>query len=191
MEPRTRFAIGGAATVVASVAVVCAVALTNSVALADTRGVAIGGTPLVVPRAVATPEPTATVDAPVASSATPTPTPEVSVAPAEPDASVEVVPAPAPHEVDAPEADAPETVEEIDLDAAAAAGRWAELREWAAAKGWSSGRIDAWIANLEKNFARSQEPATDRLGGADHIERRSAVDESEESQSRETPDQRD
>ncbi len=37
METRTRFAIGGVSTVVASVAVVCAVALTNSVALADSR----------------------------------------------------------------------------------------------------------------------------------------------------------
>ena len=38
MESRTRLAIGGMATVAASVAVVCAVAMTTSVALADVRG---------------------------------------------------------------------------------------------------------------------------------------------------------
>ena len=49
VESRTRLAIGGMATVAASVAVVCAVAMTNSVALADAAGAPVGADPVVVP----------------------------------------------------------------------------------------------------------------------------------------------
>src|SRR6478735_2426084 len=63
LDSRTRFAIGGVSTVVASVAVVCAVALTNSVALVDSAGAPAGAQPVVVP----TPSGTIQTDSPTPS----------------------------------------------------------------------------------------------------------------------------
>jgi hypothetical protein len=65
MESRTRLAIGGMATVAASVTVICVVALTNSVALSETAGSPIDAAPVVVPAS----------DDPEAVDETPSPTP--------------------------------------------------------------------------------------------------------------------
>ena len=49
MEGRTRLAIGGMSTVAASVAVICAVALTNSMSLSDSEGSTVQASRIVVP----------------------------------------------------------------------------------------------------------------------------------------------
>ena len=70
VEGRTRLALGGMATVAASVAVVCAVAMTTTVALADSAGSPAGARSVIVPASATTP---------VAASATPSPTPAPQV----------------------------------------------------------------------------------------------------------------
>lgn len=153
MESRTRFAIGGVSTVAASVAVICAVALTNSLALSDAAGSPVGAAPLVIPSpSVAEPEETPE-PAP-----TPKPTSRQIETPKPPVA--EVVPAPAPEVVtprqDASSAEQPDGAanrpSEDDVVAEAeASGSWDSAREWAARLGWTKERIDAWIARLEQS----------------------------------------
>lgn len=161
VESRTRFVIGGMSTVAASVAVICAVALTNSIALSEAAGSAIDAAPVVVPSS---------------NIAETTETPAAS--PADADAPVtpvaEVVPAPAP-EVVSPRKGAPvaeqsagaahgPSEDEVIADAEAS-GSWDSAREWAAGLGWSQERIDAWIARLERSRGsvsdRSHEGSTD------------------------------
>lgn len=153
MESRTRFAIGGVSTVAASVAVICAVALTNSLALSDAAGSSIGAAPVVVPSSsVAEPEETPE----------PAPTPKPTSRPIEtPKAPVaEVVPAPAPEVVtprqDASSAEQPDGTanppsEDDVIAEAETSGSWDSAREWAAGLGWTKERIDAWIARLEQS----------------------------------------
>lgn len=159
MDARTGLVIGGMTAVAASVAVVTAVALANTAALADSPGTTVASERVVVPAAAspsATPQsmPAATSD-----SLVPSAEPEVVQAPA----PVEVVPsestgargytAPSTPEVVAPIA--PEASADVDaaIAAAQAAGSWDSLRSWAAAQGWSSGRLDALIARLERETA--------------------------------------
>ena|GEM_PF-1716208 len=166
MEARTGLVIGGMTAVAASIAVVTAVALANTAALADSPGASIASAHVVVPAAAtptATPQPT-----PV-----PTTTPDALAPSAEP----EVVEAPAPVVVAPPESTtsqtpaapatgpqvaepaAPAVAGDIDsaIAAAKAAGTWEALRSWATAHGWSSGRIDALVARLQREIADQNE----------------------------------
>ena len=149
VEGRTRLAIGGVATFAASVAVVCAVAMTTSSALADSAGAAAGARSVIVPvsaAATASVVPTPATSAPGPAARTPADQPET-------------VPAPAPEDIASPlganasagEASAaPEDqlIAEIEqsgsLDAAYA---------WAQQRGWQPARVDAWIARLEAKVA--------------------------------------
>ena len=164
MEGRTRLALGGMATVAASVAVVCAVAMTTSVALADSAGSPAGAESVVVPASAA--------------SAAASATPEASTAPVTPQAPAdrpETVPAPEPEDVASPpivqtqvgepsaETEDQFVTEVQESGSSDAAYAWAEQR------GWSSARIDAWIARLESKAAEKvrKNADSDRLTSSD------------------------
>ncbi|KAA9110133.1 hypothetical protein [Microbacterium rhizomatis] len=172
MGARMRLAVGGVATVAASIAVVCAVAVTNSAALADSAGtrVALARIDVPAPAPSAMPSPAATTAAP----ATPDPS---TTAP-----SAETVPAPAPEDVapsassgsgtvstDASVPAAPtvvETPEQDFLAGAAASGGWDRLVQWARTRGWSDADIARWVARnhdqmteFEARWRASQTPA--------------------------------
>lgn len=166
MDARTGLVVGGMTAVAASVAVVCAVAMTNTAALKDSPATTVASSRILVPASSSTP------------SATPTPT--LTQAPAVPD-EAEVVEAPAPTEVEPPastadnpprtpppaaqpQAGAPAGDVESAIEAARVAGTWDSLRAWAAANGWSDGRIDSLIKRLE----RAAE--ADRLSGGDQLQ---------------------
>jgi hypothetical protein len=140
VESRTRFAIGGVSTVVASVAVVCAVALTNSVALADVAGAPVAATPIVVP----SPSPSARAVAPAQPRVT-------RVAPTAETPAAEAVPAPAPIVVadHAATQVSGQTADQAVAEAEAS-GTWQPVRDWATRNQWSQERIDAWILRLEE-----------------------------------------
>ena len=170
VQARTGLVIGGVTAVAASIAVVTAVALTNTLALTDSRGTSLASERVVVP--------SATVP-----SASPRATPTVT-SEALPPADVEVVEAPAPLVVDnssgsqeartpptpaappaaqpAPDTAAPATPAEIEpaIAAAKAAGSWDGLRTWALAHGWTAARIDALVARLDREMA-AQAPGAD------------------------------
>jgi hypothetical protein len=209
VESRTRFAIGGMSTVVASVAVICAVALTNTVALSDSAGVPVKATPVVVPSPSASAD-VARVPASVA--------PRTSAALVVPDA--EAVPAPAPIAVTTT---APSATSEPTSAAAVAeaeeSGSWEPVRAWANGNGWSQNRIDAWIQRLEEKRPAAADrisddaapqpaeiPPADEAGrltasespeisaqADEGTERRSAKSDagSKKTQSRDSPDRRD
>ena len=147
VESRTRLAIGGMATVAASVAVVCVVAMTSNAAMADVTGAPTGSRPVVLPSA-----PVPSVPAPSASAVPPA---AQAPAPVEP----ETVPAPEPYDVTAPPsssvaADDPSAATEEQLLAEAlATGTWDGVRAWAVERGWDSARVDAWIAKLQVRLA--------------------------------------
>jgi len=144
-----RLAVGGAATVAASVAVVCAVALSNAAALADTAGRPLAFERVEVPLATSSPTPAAS---PLV---VPTPTPQ----PPSASESPETVPAPEPLEVAPatpapraaePSAPAPEsavTPDQSGRQAAASAAAWERLLRWAHSKGWSDADVAEWIAD--------------------------------------------
>lgn len=157
MDGRTRLAIGGIATVAASVAVICTVALTNSAALSHADAVTIRAPKIVVPEGART--------AAAQPTPQPAPSPKKTSEPADPidtAPAAEIVPAPAPVIVapsvpsapePSPSAPAPEQASAGDEEAIAEAvrtGAWDTIREWAAGWGWSSERIEAWIAKLQK-----------------------------------------
>jgi hypothetical protein len=158
VESRTRYAIGGVSTVIASVAVVCAVALTNSVALADSAGVPVRSSGVVVP----TPTASGTVAAAPSAVAIATP-------PAAPEASAaETVPAPDPIAVAAqtlPTEDSQSTAEAAVVEGEAS-GDWNAVRQWANRNGWDQGRIDAWVERLEQKRAA----AVDRPSNAPKVD---------------------
>jgi len=178
VEARTGLVIGGITAVAASVAVVTAVAFSNTAALADSRGTSIASEHVVVPSAAS---PSATPRA------TPTVTPEALT----PSAQAEVVEAPAPVVVDPPApasppppsvpattpevaqpaAPAPPTDLESAIAAAKASGTWDAIRNWASAHGWSTGRIDALLARLERE--RAQWQGDDTSWGTDSSGRQS------------------
>lgn len=167
MESRTRMAIGGMATVAASVTVICVVALTNSLSLADSAGSPIGAPPVVVPVSGGS-----TPSASPTPAATPRATPSPSTAPVEPVSeatsdpettppSAEVVPAPearivtpaAPTAEPEPRPDPEPAVPSTLKDALAqvrSTGSWDPLRAWAESRGWSDERLDRLIEELER-----------------------------------------
>jgi hypothetical protein len=162
VDSRTRLAIGGMATVAASVAVVCVVAMTSSIALADAAGAPIGSRPVVVPSATssATPTPSRSAVPPHA---------QVPVVVDEP----ETVPAPEPEDVAASQDSSAEAtepsaaVEDALVAAVAAAGSWDAARLWAEQQGWPAGRVDAWIERLAAKLERTGATAPDRLASVD------------------------
>ena len=147
MDSRTRLAIGGMATVAASIAVVCAVAMSTSVALADVAGAPAGARPVIVPSSTATPS----------STASPSPVP---VAPpvAAPVVPAETVPVPEPEDVAHPTQQAPAgdpsaaTQEQLIADVIAS-GSWDAVYAWAEQHGWPPARVDAWIARIDAQVA--------------------------------------
>lgn len=160
MDARARLVIGGMTTVAASVAVVCTVALTNSVALAESPGSSIASARVLVPAASpaadsASPDPVVAESAPQAAAQ-----PEVVEAPAPivvegtesvgADDSAAVADPPAP-----PAPPAPETPASADaaVEASVKAGTWDAVRSWALAHGWSQERIAEWITRLEQERA--------------------------------------
>lgn len=153
--------MGGMATVAASVAVVCAVAMTNSVALADSPGVDVAAARVLVPAASSgtTPETSASTGAVHRPEVAEAPAP-VDVADSAPSAPVEpsttpVTPASAAPEP-APAAPAPPASAGEAVDASHRAGTWDAVRAWALAHGWSQKRIDAWISRLEEERAAAE-----------------------------------
>jgi hypothetical protein len=149
VDSRTRLAIGGVTTVAASIAVVCAVAMTTSAALVDSAGASIGARPVVVPTSAASPTPIAR---PSTVPATP---PPAALVPAQP----ETVPAPEPEDIAEPSAAQTAVIEpsaetEQQLTAAvAASGSWDAVYAWADRHGWSQARTEAWIARLDAKIA--------------------------------------
>ena len=146
MEGRTRLALGGMATVAASVAVVCAVAMSTTVALADSAGSPAGARSVIVPASAATP---------VAASATPSPTPQPQV----PAVEAETVPAPEPEDVasviapQTPTGEQASATEDEIVAEVEESGSWDDAYAWAQKRGWSAARIEAWIARLESKIA--------------------------------------
>lgn len=178
MESRTRLAIGGMATVAASVTVICVVALTNSLSLADSAGSPIGAAPVVIPASGAA-APSASPATTPTPKATPSPTPAplqpVSQATTDPQtapATAEVVPAPDAKVVtptrSAPvgEAAVPSSLKDA-LAQVEATGSWEPLRAWAESRGWSSARIDRFIAKLERAHDGSRSGGERESGGID------------------------
>ena len=173
VESRTRLAVGGMSVVAASVAVICAVALTNSVALSDAAGSTIDAAPVVVPASAgdsegddagAAPAPAATTS-PVAETrgtrvAEVVPAPAPEVVPASPPAS-------SPHATDSARPTQSPTEDEVVAEAEATRS-WDAARKWAERLGWSQARIDAWIDRLEKaRGPLSGDRAPGGHGGAD------------------------
>ncbi len=150
--------------VAASVAVICAVALTNSVALSDAEGTSVEADRVVVPSSGiaasgGTDETPSAVETPTPEIDTVTPEPEPGPDAGDEAAKAEVVPAPAP-EIVAPSTAAPPAEppvgpvvtpsDDVAIAEAEASGSWDSVRERAVRLGWSAERIDAWIAKLEK-----------------------------------------
>lgn len=172
MEERTSLIVGGVATLVASAVVICAVALSNTAALAEspgeTTGVGISIVPLATTADAVTDQVIELVDgasgaandeAPAAPDAGSVPTPEPVAPPVEsPSTPVappvvvkpapEVVPAPAPLDV-APAPTAQEALDAI-IDAAEADITGDSVRRWAASQGWPEAKIESWIARLDE-----------------------------------------
>ncbi|WP_019181210.1 hypothetical protein [Microbacterium yannicii] len=153
VDARARLAMGGVTTVAASAAVICLVAFTNSAVLADSEGSTVAAPRVVVPStgsaapaAEALPEGTTTMVVPETVQA---PHPVVV---AEPRVNEPQTPVPA---VPSDDASGPGFSAEPDeaVAAAAASGRWDEVRAWALAHGWSPGRTDAWISRLQDDAA--------------------------------------
>jgi hypothetical protein len=162
VEARTGLVISGVAAVTVSVAVVTAVALANTMALADSPGTTVASSPVMVPAAADR-------------AASPDASAEPADAPSTGAPGAEVVEAPAPVVVAPPSiatgtiareqsgsggaasggtANPPSGHGAADFDeilaAAKASGSWDALRTWAAAQGWSSGRLEALIARLDR-----------------------------------------
>lgn len=148
VEGRTRLAIGGVATFAASVAVVCAVAMTTSVALADSAGAPAGARSVIVPAAAAMP------------SVVPTPTTSALRPAARTYADLpETVPAPAPEDVASPvgahpSVGEPSAASEDQLIAQIEqSGSLDAAYAWAQQQGWQPARVDAWITRREADVA--------------------------------------
>lgn len=148
MEGRTRLALGGMATFAASVAVVCAVAMTTSVALADSAGTPAGAESVIVPASAPS----------AATSATPEPSTQAA-APQTPSDQPETVPAPEPEEVASPQIVQTQTgepsaaTEDQFVTEVQESGSWQAAYAWAEERGWSTARVDALIARLESKVA--------------------------------------
>lgn len=158
VEGRTRLALGGMATATASIAVVCAVAMTTSAALVDAAGVTVDARAVVVP----------TVSGSAAATAAPTAAPAPRITPPAGSAAPEIVPAPAPEDVAAPPVTSPvRTVETAPAEPSPSdaqpsgaqeaqlvaevedSGSWDVVYAWARERGWSSERAEALVERLE------------------------------------------
>lgn len=198
MDGRARLAVGGAATVFVSVAVVCAVAVTNASALADTAGTPVAFTQIDVP--LATPPPT--TPAPTATPAPAISSPTTTVA--DPEPSPETVPAPEPEEVappapvQAPTAPAPVAsapAPEQGVKSSASRG-WERLIRWARSNGWTDAEIGRWFARNHgsisdwKAFWQSSETPA-RGAGTPSVSDQWSRDGLKKDQSPSTPSERD
>jgi hypothetical protein len=164
VEGRTRLALGGVATVAASIAVVCAVAMTTSVALADSAGAPAGAESVIVraPAASAAASPSPVASPPPAPSQTPTDQPET-------------VPAPEPEDISSPpivqtQTGEPSVATEDQLVTdVQESGSWDAAYAWAEQRGWSSARTDAWITRLESKAAEKvrKNTGSDQLASND------------------------
>ncbi|GAA1470633.1 hypothetical protein [Microbacterium thalassium] len=186
MDGRRRYALGGAAIVTASAALVIAVAMTNTAALEDSPGDALGHAGIVVPDAtpaVPTPE------------VPPTPEPE----PEEPETAEPAAPVADPSETVA--APSPIEVTVVPDDSQMSAWDAATLRAWAEEHDWSSARIERWLDNIERLRAGSDaadaedvhsgwtSSQTSVTGSSDWSWDRGSGDGAD--QSRDSPDRRD
>lgn len=169
VDGRTGLVVGGVSAVAASVAVICAVALTTSAALADSSGSDMAAARVLVPAAAmndgsgtgtdgvsastSRPETVQAPDPYVVDAQRPSdPTPP---APANPAPAPPAPPAPAPAAPQTPSApQAPATREEAEA-ASVAAGSWDAVRAWASARGWSPERVEEWIARLEERYTKA------------------------------------
>ena len=175
MEARTGLVIGGVTAVVASIAVVTAVALTSTMALADSRGTSLASERVVVPSApapsaspratpTATSETQAAVDAEVVEAPAPL---VVDTSSGSQEARIPATPAVPPAAQPAPDVAAPTIPADLEpaIAAAKAAGSWEGLRTWALAHGWNAARIDALLSRLDREMA-AHAPSAD--GTAEH-----------------------
>jgi hypothetical protein len=173
VEARTGLVIGGVTAVAASIAVVTAVALANTMALKDSPGTSLASESVVVPSTTspsASPRatPTATLEAvpPAAAEVVEAPAPLVVQPPFASDAPrtprTPAAPADPPPSATAPDASPPAPATDIDsvIAAAKASGSWDELRAWTQAQGWTTARTDALVSRLERELAeKSPEPS--------------------------------
>jgi hypothetical protein len=167
VEGRTRLALGGVATVTASIAVVCAVAMTTSIALADVVGAPVGGRAVVVPASdrstpTASASPTVVHPQPRAEAPETVPAPEPEDVAAPPATQTPVASAPAPR-TSAPQSSADEpsgAVEGTLVAEVENSGSWDAVYRWAEARGWSPERIAAWVERLESKLADSRSAQT-------------------------------
>lgn len=172
VEGRTRLALGGMATATASIAVVCAVAMTTSGALVDAAGVTVDARAVVVPIAsgsasasvapTASPAPRATpATGIVAPETVPAPEPEDVAAPpvTSPVQAPEAAPAePAPSDAQPSGAQEAQLVAEVEDS-----GSWDVVYVWARERGWSSERADALIERLASRVTGREKDDTAEL----------------------------
>lgn len=140
MDGRAGLVIGSLSAAAASVAVLTAVALTTSAALADSTGTDVYASGIVVP---ASPTPTPSEIPEAVTPVVHTPVEEIPPA--------QVVDAPPPVIVggDAgPTGHGAQNSEAAAIAAAAASGSWEPLRAFGATRGWSAERTEAWIERL-------------------------------------------
>lgn len=163
METRTRFAISGTVTAVASIAVVCAVAMSTTVALADVSGVPVEARAIVVPGASPTPV--------AADPVVPATVPEPVAAPPVVETETETVAAPEPQDVAEPQSSTPPGVVRREdqkriIDSAKKNHSWKEAYAWGQKHGWDRKRVQAWIEYLKTKMADGREDDSDSVWDA-------------------------
>jgi hypothetical protein len=159
------------ATATASIAVVCAVAMTTSAALVDAAGVTVDARAVVVPTASGT----------AAASAAPPASPAPPTTPSAGSAAPETVPAPEPEDIAAPPATSPvpsvetapvgpspsdappSSAQEAELVAGVEeSGSWDVVYAWARERRWSPERTEALIERLESRVTgREKDDSTE------------------------------
>ncbi|GAA5028966.1 hypothetical protein GCM10025738_07540 [Microbacterium fluvii] len=210
MDSRARLAFGGAATVAASVAVVCAVALSNGAALADSSGVTLTGARVVVPSAstAAAPAPSpsasASAEAPQidhvdAPETVPAPEPVV-VAPV---AQTQTSPATSSTSTSSKSSTSSSSRSEKSRDESAGErGASDAVREWAQNQGWSQKRTAAWLEKVQATMGgddarvgdradRARQSSSDPTEESSASDRRSSHDGWRKGQSHDSPSDRD
>ncbi|WP_194411173.1 hypothetical protein [Microbacterium cremeum] len=156
MDARTGLVIGGMATVAASVAVVCVVALTTPAALADSPGSNVASARVLVPAGASTSPEVAAPVAEAAPEAVVVEAPEPAVVePASSDDAARVTPPPVSSVTPAEPATPPNA--KAAVEASVKAGSWDAVIAWALAHGWSQERIDEWIDRLETERTAASE----------------------------------
>jgi len=168
VEARARLALGGVTTVAASVAVICAVAFTNSAVLADAEGSTVASPRVIVPSASTATSAAQDTRAQVAAVVVPetVQAPDPVVVP-QTGTTKQTPQTPAPRATSAdPASSASSAQPDEAVTAAAAAGNWDDVREWARAHGWSPARTDAWISHLLKDAEKPLQ-AADKGGAAE------------------------